>query len=141
MFDATGGQHRRFHDFRVNGLLLPCDECAALRLGLPLHRGPHRRYSALVVERVGQIEAAWSRMRLDNAENAALQAHMRLALLQRALRRYLLQGKPRGIVLNRCDPLRAGVDFSDLDAMAEALWGATGRPVQPVRPSNSSLAA
>ncbi|MEJ2457216.1 MAG: AHH domain-containing protein, partial [Novosphingobium sp.] len=90
MFETVGGKRQRFDDFRTNGLLLPCREPTALRLGLPLHRGPHRRYSGMVMERVGQIEAAWSRMHLFSPEDAAVQAHMRLALLQRALRRFLL---------------------------------------------------
>jgi hypothetical protein len=47
-----------FDDFRRNGMLLPARHEAARRLGLPLHRGSHRDYSALVIERVGQIEGA-----------------------------------------------------------------------------------
>ncbi len=125
MFASIGGERYRFEDFRENGLLLPCDEPAALRMGLPLHRGPHRLYSQLVIERVGQIEAAWSAMRAADPSGAALQAHMRLDLLQRALRRYLLDGRRRRLRLNRCDPLGAGVDFTELDAMADALWGST----------------
>jgi hypothetical protein len=30
-------------------------------------------------------------------------------------------------VLNRRDPLGQGTDFADLDAMADALWGASER--------------
>lgn len=148
MFAAIGEKRHRFDDFRENGLLLPCDEPAAARLGLPLHRGPHRHYSSLVTERVGQIETTWSLMRLRDTEGAAVQAHMRLGLLQRALRRFLLDGRRRRLMLNRCDPLGAGIDFSDLDTAAEGLWRATGpilagsETVQPMpmRPSNSSLA-
>ncbi|WP_333604845.1 AHH domain-containing protein [Novosphingobium sp.] len=126
MFAAIGGEHHRFDDFRTNGLLLPCAEPAALRLMLPLHRGPHRHYSGLVMERVGQIEATWARTRCRNAETAALHARMRLNLLQRALRRFLLDCRSRRLLLNRRDPLRTSSDFSDLDAVADALWGATG---------------
>lgn len=50
---------------------------------------------------------------------------MRLRLLQRALRRRLLEPGYRRILLNRSDPLGSGVDFSELDAMADALWSAT----------------
>ena len=48
----------------------------------------------------------------------------RLRLLQRALRRRLID-QQRRMRLNRRDPLGAGFDFSELDAMADALWPAT----------------
>lgn len=125
MFASIGGEGHRFEDFRENGLLLPCDEPAALRMGLPLHRGPHRLYSEMVIERVGQIESAWAAMRGRDPQAAQVQAQMRLDLLQRALRRYLLDGRRRRIRLNRNDPVGVGVDFTELDAMVDALWGAT----------------
>lgn len=125
MFTAIGVEQDRFEDFRENGLLLPCKEPAAVRMGLPLHRGPHRRYSALVMERVGQIEAAWTVQHRIDPQAAMVQAQMRLGLLQKALRRFLLEGSRRRLLLNRHDPLGAGVDFTELDAMAEAIWGAT----------------
>ena len=129
-----------------------------MRLGMPLHRGPHRRYNALVIERIGQIEAGWSRFSRSDAQGAAVQVHWRLSLLQRALRRFLLDSGRRHFVLNRRDPLGQGIDFSDLDAMADALWNATaildqGIPVQaipvqampvqpmPARARSSSFAA
>ncbi|MCJ2177584.1 AHH domain-containing protein [Novosphingobium sp. 2580] len=143
MFAAAGGKRYRFDDFRANGLLLPCDELAALRMGLPLHRGPHRCYSGMVMERVGQIEAGWSVMHCRSPEDAAVEVHMRLALLQHALRRFLLNGRRRA-VLNRRDPLGTGVDFTSLDAMAEALWGATDASAEAhmsARARNSFLAA
>ena len=62
--DAIGRDRLHFDDFRRNGLLLPANGELVLRMGLPLHRGPHREYNALVTERVGQIEAEWSRLRL-----------------------------------------------------------------------------
>ncbi len=52
------------------------------------------------------------------------EALMRLHLLQSALRRRLLNQRRR-MILNRKDPLGAGFDFTELDAMAEALWEAT----------------
>lgn len=61
---------------------------------------------------------------------------MRLALLQRALRRRLLDDRRR-LVLNRRDPLGAGFDFAALDAMAERLWAGT----QAVAAPNASTAA
>lgn len=140
MLEAIGHYRNLFHDFRLNGLLLPCSEDAALRLALPLHRGPHTHYSGLVIERVGQIEASWSRGRLSHPRAAAVEASMRLTLLQGALRRFLLSGTRRKVVLNRRDPLRAKTDFLELDAMAEALWGASAHP-QPSWASSSSLAA
>jgi hypothetical protein len=56
LFSAICRERLGFDDFRSNGLLLPARDDAALRLGLPLHRGPHRDYNAMVIERVGQVE-------------------------------------------------------------------------------------
>lgn len=118
--DALG-----FDDFRLNGLLLPASGEAARRLGLPLHRGPHRHYNDLVSERVGQIEAGWAAHSRRARDLAGEEALFRLTLLQRSLRRRLLDPPRRPLRLNRNDPLGTGFDFSELDAMAEALWGAT----------------
>ncbi|WP_325053190.1 AHH domain-containing protein [Erythrobacter insulae] len=60
MFASIGRVAVGFDDFRVNGLLLPSTEAATIRTGMPLHRGPHRRYNELVLQRVGAIEARWS---------------------------------------------------------------------------------
>jgi len=125
LFDAVGRDRIGFDDFRSNGLLLPANDAATMRIGLPLHRGPHRDYNAMVMERVGQIEAGWSGLRLRAPEISLDHASMRLALLQRALRRRLLSPNGSRLALNRKDPLGAGQDFSDLDAMADALWGET----------------
>ena len=111
-----------FDDFRRNGLLLPCDERAALRTALPLHRGPHRRYNELVFERVGRIEARWSRRPGAETDREALE---RLALLQRALRRRLLSDRRPAVSLSRRDPAWRAVDFGLLDSLAEQLWPAT----------------
>jgi hypothetical protein len=124
LFEAIGRGRLDFNDFRLNGLLLPANDSAAVRIGLPLHRGPHRSYNAMVAERVGQVEGAWSAVRLRAPEAALDQALMRLDLLQRALRRRLLS-PARRLRLNRRDPLGAGFDFSELDAMADSIWGAT----------------
>ena len=123
MIGALGPERIGFHDFRRNGLLLPATELGALRIGLPLHRGPHGTYSEMVTERCGQIELGWSRTRRYDPELASMEALMRLDLLQRALRRRLLT-PPKGeeIVLNRRDP---ALDYSHLDRMAEMLWQAT----------------
>lgn len=125
MFDTLRPDRVGFDDFRRNGLLLPAMEGAALRIGLPLHRGPHRRYNDLVIERVGQIELGWSLARRRSAELAREQASLRLGLLQRALRRRLLDPRRR-LALHRRDRLGSESDFAELDAMVDALWAATG---------------
>ena len=75
----------------------------------------------MVIDRVGSVEAQWSKARLADAEMAASEALLRLGLLQKALRRRLLD-EARPIRLNSKDPVGANFDFSDLDAMAEILW-------------------
>jgi hypothetical protein len=126
LFNSICRDRLGFDDFRSNGLLLPARDDAALRLGLPLHRGPHRDYNAMVIERVGQVERDWSALRTKAPEMALDQALMRLELLQRALRRRLLDPLRHRLSLNRHDPLGHATDFAELDAMAEALWGETG---------------
>ncbi len=124
LFAAIGRDRLCFDDFRSNGLLLPANDDAAIRHALPLHRGPHNAYNAMVTERVGQIEQGWSANRLRAPEVALTDAFARLALLQRALRRRLLAQHQR-LTLNRNDPLGNGVDFTELDTMAGLLWPAT----------------
>jgi hypothetical protein len=123
MFAALGREQVGFDDFRVNALLLPAKEDATLRTGMPLHRGPHHRYNEVVIARVGPIEASWSHVRIHDPEAAVAEALMRLHLLQGALRRQLLAERRR-MLLNRKNRLGTGFDFSELDAMAEALWAA-----------------
>ena len=124
LFDYLGCDRVGFDDFRRNGLLLPCTDRAAMRIALPLHRGPHRSYNAMVFERVGQIEGGWAARRLRAPDGALEEALMRLALLQRGLRRRLLADRRR-LLLNRADPLGAGRDFTELDAMVDLLWRGT----------------
>ncbi|MFL0356756.1 AHH domain-containing protein [Erythrobacter sp. GH1-10] len=124
MFARIGRSHVGFDDFRANGLLLPASDDATIRTGMPLHRGPHRRYNEVVIERVGHIERHWSQLVRYDAEAALDQAILRLRLLQSALRRRLLDERRR-MILNRKDPLGTGFDFAELDAMAEALWRST----------------
>ncbi|MCT2558078.1 AHH domain-containing protein [Tsuneonella sp. YG55] len=126
-----------FDDFRRNGVLLPARTDAASRLGLPLHRGPHRAYNAMVIERVGMIEAQWVAARPRAPVSAGEDALFRLALLQRALRRRLLDPARTPLRLNRHDPVGTGFDFTRLDAMVDQLWGAT----QSALAESSSLAA
>lgn len=122
MFSRLGMRTIGFDDFRRNGLLLPAADDRATLLGLPLHRGPHATYNAMVIERVGQIEARWARERLRVADIALTEAKFRIDLLQRALRRRLLSPKGRPFALNRRDPALAPAAFDDLDAMADMLW-------------------
>jgi len=122
LITAVGRGRVGFDDFRRNGLLLPATDETALLLGLPLHRGPHRNYNAMVMERVGTIEARWSRARLSDHEAALDEALFRLELLQTALRRRLLTPHGSALILNRRDPALGPASFSDLDAMAELLW-------------------
>ncbi|KLE36097.1 hypothetical protein AAW00_04275 [Aurantiacibacter luteus] len=122
---ALGKEAIGFDDFRANGLLLPGTESAALASGAPLHRGPHRLYNEMVAQRVGRIEACWSRRCARHPETARIEALMRMRLLQRALRARLLQRNRRALFLNRKDPFRAGLDFTMLDSMVESLWLAT----------------
>ncbi|MBD2841972.1 AHH domain-containing protein [Erythrobacter rubeus] len=124
MFDQIGRASVGFDDFRTNGLLLPATESATLRTGLPLHRGPHRRYNEIVIDRVGCVERDWSLRRAADPARALFDAVFRLTLLQSALRRRLLT-EQRRFVLNKKDPLGTGFDFRELDAMAETLWSAT----------------
>lgn len=125
MFAAVSNERRYFDDFRENGLLLPCIEEAALRTGLPLHRGPHRSYTELVTERVAQIERSWRAVHCRNSCAAAQEAQMRLNLLRRALRRHLLMASTSRPLLNRHDPLRQAEDFFELDALVDRMWAGT----------------
>ncbi len=125
MFETIGLHRIGFEDFRINGMLLPHREESAARMRLPLHRGPHRRYNQMVMERVGQIERDWTISSSRFHASAGVDAAMRLSLLRGALRRRLLDSMGRSIVLNRRDPRAAALDFSDLDAMADMLWGAS----------------
>ena len=124
LFEQVGRAPVGFDDFRANGLLLPATEEATHRTGMPLHRGPHRRYNEVVMDRVGRIEERWVRARETDPDAAREEALMRLRLLQTALRRRLLSERRR-MILNRKDPLGTGFDFTELDAMAEALWAST----------------
>jgi hypothetical protein len=109
-------------DFRSNGMLLPSSEAAALRIGLPLHRGPHRDYNVMVIERIGLIEANWSRLRRRAPKIAHDDAMASLGGLQNSLRRRLLDQGRKRLALNRHDPLGHGTDFAELDAMVDLLW-------------------
>ena len=123
LFSEIGREALGFDDFRRNGILLPARDEAVWRTLLPLHRGPHRDYNTMVIERVGAIESGWAVLKEDCSQQAGEQALLRLSLLQSALRKRLLD-QSRRLVLNRRDPALAEPDFSELDAMAEALFSA-----------------
>lgn len=125
MLDALGHQTVGFDDFRRNGMLLPARDEAAVRLGLPLHCGPHRRYNELVIARVRLIEQGWAELQPREPFAAREAALLRLHLLQRALRRRLFETWSGSFRLNRRDPRSALRDFAELDAMAAQLWPET----------------
>jgi hypothetical protein len=81
----------------------------------------------MVIERVGQIEESWAKRHINEPEAALNEAMFSLGLLQNALRKRLLTERKR-LVLNKKDPLGAGFDFRELDAMAEELWKETVEP-------------
>ena len=114
-----------FDDFRRNGLLLPCEEAVAARLGLPLHRGPHREYNEMVVAQIGAIESEWAFRRQRGPKLATIAARLRLASLQRELKHSLLSANPPKLVLDENEKLGNRFEFADLDAMAAQLWSAT----------------
>lgn len=124
LFSQLGSDRIGFNDFRRNGMLLPARESAVLRLGLPLHLGPHRDYNRMVIERLGTIEAGWARRRHASEELAGTEALARIALLQRALRRRILDQR-RPLRFNHADPLGRGRDFTLLDLLAEEIWAAS----------------
>lgn len=139
MLDVLGSR-AGLDDFRRNGMLLPATEGAALRMGLPLHRGPHRAYSEMVGERLGGIEAGWVAQRRSDADAAGHASLRALGALQADLRRSLLDPR-RTFRLNASDPLGSGADFTRLDAMAETLWHATQPPNGAVSDESAAIAA
>ena len=122
MLELLDPRRLGIEDFRRNGLLLPCEEAEAQRTGLPLHRGPHPAYDAMVADRLGAIEAQWAQRRRRHPKLAALNARLRIALLQRNLRTQLLSQSPPPLNLQPNRPIGTNRDFSDLDAMAQRLW-------------------
>lgn len=125
LFESLDPAQSDFEDFRHNGVLLPARSRAAARTGLPLHRGPHRDYNAMVIERLGGIELRWSRVRVHDDDLACTMAISRIARLQDALRRQILDVR-FAVRFNRADPLGQGRNFDLLDGLAETLWQATG---------------
>jgi hypothetical protein len=97
-------------DFVTNGIFLPGTEKEAQTCGLPLHRGPHPQYNALVAERVYQI-----------SRFSALDRALAMRRLQRSLREALCQ-RPSTIILNRRSPMNRHIAFDTLDAGVDRIW-------------------
>jgi hypothetical protein len=93
-----------------------------MRSGLPLHRGPHRRYNELVAYRVAAIFRDLPCIYYQRA--AREDAVERLHLLTGALRTGLYGSQLR-ISLNQRDPLNTVVNFDHIDSACDAIWLAT----------------
>lgn len=106
-----------FDDFVTNGILLPTTEAEALRARLPLHRGPHPHYNALILMRVETIRAGYicSRRRLQDRMDCL----QRLRLLQNVIRRSLLGAFDFPVRLHRRDPMYNGWNFETMDEIIE----------------------
>lgn len=121
-FDALRAEGFDARQFHHNGVFLPATEGAAIRSGLPLHRGPHRRYNELVAYRVASI------LRDFDCTAGQPRAHhdvvQRIDLLTTALRAVLRRTHPR-MSLNQRDPFHSNTNFHDLDSACDAIWLAT----------------
>jgi hypothetical protein len=106
-----------FHleDRDTNLLALPANEATAAAAGTAMHRGPHPRYTAVVIARVERVRVLHQRSHIG-----ARQAARRLARLQRALASILAGSAPRLILLNRRDPMRLFADYDAFDAAIDA---------------------
>lgn len=109
-----------FDDFATNGLLLPTTEAEAMRLGRPLHRGPHPRYNALILTRAERIRADHARSAREARDR--LISLQRLRLLQDAIRRSLMGACVFPVSLHQRDPMRSGLNFGTIDEMIEQAW-------------------
>lgn len=101
--------------------MLPDCEQLAARTALPLHRGPHRSYTEMVAERLGEIERRWTLEKRTAPRSALAASRSGFAEVQLSLRMMLLDPR-RTVKLNRRDRLGEGLDFTALDAMADRLW-------------------
>lgn len=108
--------------FPRNGLFLPATEVAAIRSGLPLHRGPHRRYNELVAYRVATIFRDFGCIK--HKASARCDAVERIHHLAGALRAVLYRSDPH-MSLNQRDPFQSSVNFDNLDGACDLLWQET----------------
>lgn len=109
-----------FDDFTTNGILLPTTEAEALRARLPLHRGPHPRYNALILMRVETIRACYARSRRRLQDR--MDGVQRLRLLQNVIRRSLMGASAFPVKLHLRDPMHDGLGFETMDQMIEKAW-------------------
>lgn len=86
------------HNFLCNGCLLPGTENLVIRTGLPLHRGPHPHYDALVSECLSVI---WGNL-VAHKMLSDIGLFQRVSTLQDTLRRALRSDA--SLMLNRNDP-------------------------------------
>lgn len=121
-FEAIRGDGFDGRYFTRNGVFLPATEAAALRSGLPLHRGQHRRYNELVAYRIAAIFRDSSP--LACRQSARSDAVERINLLAAALRKVLSRSHPH-MSLNQRDPFNNSVNFDHIDSACEAIWIAT----------------
>ena len=87
------------HCFLNNGFLLPATEDKSSQTGLPLHRGPHRVYGALIAECLNMIRLAVLTRKIA-ANPVSILTH--ISDLQGQIRRSL--GPNAWIRLNQHDP-------------------------------------
>lgn len=106
-------------DFNTNGVRLPATELTALTSGLPLHRGPHPRYSDLVSCRFAAIVKPL--LHCPGSRAAAYEAMERAHWLQRALFRALVSHS-EWATLNARDPMSRNVAFRELENETDAIW-------------------
>ncbi|QJB69379.1 AHH domain-containing protein [Parasphingorhabdus halotolerans] len=112
-----------FNDFRTNGILLPCEEKWAVATGFPLHRGPHREYNELVIERLSRFFALSKKIKGSRDQRTFVRD--RVALLQNGLRRGLTHQGFDKLRLNKRDPVRSHSDFQKLDDKIDTLFSET----------------
>jgi A nuclease family of the HNH/ENDO VII superfamily with conserved AHH len=100
-------------DFATNGMHLPTTEEQSLIFGLPMHRGPHRRYNDIVAFQI----SLWSKLPPDEV---LAQIHGLQNSLKRGLRRgpiSITSGAEMGVGLFE--------GFLKLDAAIERLFETT----------------
>lgn len=85
-------------NFLSNGVSLPATESMVELTGLPLHRGPHRRYDQLVAECLNEI----TNEIITGEIMSPVSAYRRISELQGLLRRALRHDA--SLMLNRNDP-------------------------------------
>ena len=107
------------HDLQTNGMILPSCEATAMATGMPLHRGPHPAYSAMIAHRIAAIERNFRPTRAGTCE-----ALVRIRMLQKGSRKGLEARRFK--TLNRRDPFSSQANFAHIDqhiALIENLVG------------------